>query len=70
MNNSTLFAADRTTHAKIVAISVAASVAVGLVGMMAHSPAADTSARVQAAGPALKAGKPIAVSHSDLTAIR
>ncbi len=70
MNNSTLFAADRTTHAKIVAVSLAASVAVSLVGMMARSPAADTNARIQVAGPAVKAGKPVAVSHSDLTAIR
>jgi hypothetical protein len=70
MNNSTLSAADRTTHAKIVAVSLAASVAVGLVGMMARSPAADANARTQVAGPAVKAGKPVVVSHSEITAIR
>jgi hypothetical protein len=70
MNNSTLPAADRATHVKIVAISLAASVAAGLVGMTARTPAADATARVQAAGPAVKAGKPVAVSHSDLTVIR
>ena len=32
-------AADRATHAKIVAISLPASVAFGVIGMMAHSPA-------------------------------
>ena len=69
MDSSTLPAADHTTHAKIIALSLAASVAAGLVGMMAHSPA-DTNARIQAAGPALKAGKPITVSHSGMTAIR
>ena len=69
MNNSTLPAADRTTHAKIVAISLAASVAVGLVGTMARSPA-DTNARIQAAGPAVKAGKPVAVSHNGMIVTR
>ncbi len=34
-----LDAADRATQAKIAAISLAVSVAFGLVGMMAHSPA-------------------------------
>jgi hypothetical protein len=38
--------------------------------VMAHSPAGDAGARVQVAGPAVKAGKPIAVSHSGQTAIR
>jgi hypothetical protein len=71
MDNSTLPAADRTTHAKIIALSLAASLAAGLVSMTAHSPGADTNARIQAAGPALmKAGKPVTVSHSGMTAIR
>jgi hypothetical protein len=71
MNNSTIFAADRTTHVKIVAISLAASMAVLLVGMTARTtPVTDTTARIQVAGPAVKAGKPVAVSHSDTTAIR
>jgi hypothetical protein len=67
MGNSTIHGADRATHAKIVALSLAASVAVGLVGMMARSPAADTHVQ---AGLVLKAGKPVVVSHSELTAIR
>jgi hypothetical protein len=70
MNNSILSAADRTTHAKIVALSLAASIAAGLVGMMARNPAADANAHIQTAGPAVKAGKPVAVSHSGMTAIR
>jgi hypothetical protein len=70
MDNSTIPAADRTTHAKIVAISLAASVAVGLVGMMARSPAVDTNAHVQASGPAVKAGKQVAVSHNGMTVFR
>jgi hypothetical protein len=71
MNNSVLLGADRTTHAKIVAISLAASAAVLLVGAMARPPAMpDTNARIQVAGPAVQAGKPIAVTGSDTTAIR
>ncbi len=69
MSNSTIVGADRTTHVKIVAISLAASVAVLLVGMTArNTTVADT--RIQAAGPAMKAGKPVAVSHSDTIVIR
>jgi hypothetical protein len=66
MDNSTLLAADRATHAKIVAIALAASVAIGLAGMMARSPdVIDLNA-----GPVVKAGKPVTVTHNDLTAIR
>jgi hypothetical protein len=63
MDNSTIPAADRTTHAKIVALSLAASVAVGLVGMMAHGPAVDANAH-------MKAGKPVVISHSGVTVVR
>ena len=69
MDNSTIFAADRTTHLKIVAISLAACVAVLLVGMTARNmTAADAAAHV--AGPVVKAGKPVAVSHINATVIR
>lgn len=71
MNNSTIFTADRTTHVKIVAVSLAASIAVLLVGITArNTTATDTTARIVVAGPAVKAGKPIAISHSDLTVVR
>ena len=71
MNNSTIFAADRNTHLKILGVAVVASIAVLLVGMTARSTTVgDTTARIQAAGPPVKAGKPIAVSHVETTAIR
>jgi hypothetical protein len=57
--------ADRAIHIKIVAVSLAASIAVGLVGMMARSSDTDLNA-----GPAMKAGKPVAITHNDMTAIR
>jgi hypothetical protein len=65
MDHSTMLFADRATHAKIVAISLAASVAIGLAGMTARSPDMDRNA-----GPVVKAGKPLTVTHSGLTAIR
>jgi hypothetical protein len=71
MDNSTIPAADRATHAKIVAIAFAASAAVLLVAMMARTPtAADTDARLQAGGPAVKAGEPAAIGRRDIIAIR
>jgi hypothetical protein len=71
MYNSTISTADRTTHVKIVAISLVASIAVLLVGMTARNAAVtDTTTRIQTAGPAVKAGKPVAVSHSDAIVIR
>jgi predicted kinase len=71
MNNATIFTADRTTHIKIVAISLVASIAVLVAAIAARTtPAADNTARIQIAGPALKVGKPIAVTHIDTIAIR
>ena len=71
MNNATIFAADRTTHVKIVVIALVASITVLLVGISArNTTAAGTSARIQVAGPAVKAGKPVAISRYDATAIR
>jgi hypothetical protein len=66
-----MLAADRSTHVKIIVTSLVASMAVLLVGLTARSATApDTTARIQVAGPAVKAGKPMAISHSDTTAIR
>jgi hypothetical protein len=71
MNNSTIFTADRTTHVKIVVIALVASIAVSVVGIAARTTtAADTTTRIQTAGPAVKAGTPIAISHSDTSTIR
>ncbi len=68
MNNSSLYAADRVTHLKIVAVSLAASI-VFLVVAIAARTSLETGF-VQASGPALKAGQPIAVTRGDTTVIR
>jgi hypothetical protein len=70
MNNSTIFAADRRTHLKVLGVAIAASIAVLLVGMTAHNTTALDNAPIHVAGPAVKAGKPIAVSHIETTVIR
>jgi hypothetical protein len=71
MSNSTIVGADRATHLKIVAIALAASAAVLLVGMTArNTTATDSATRIQVAGPAVKVGKPVAVSHSDTIVVR
>jgi hypothetical protein len=71
MDNSTIPAADRATHVKIVAIAFAASAVVLLVATMARAPtAAEADVRIQTRGPAVKAGEPAAISRSDITAIR
>jgi hypothetical protein len=69
MNNSSLHAADRVTHLKIVALALVASIVVLVVGITAHTTSFDTG-RIQASGPAVKATKPIAITHSDTTVIR
>jgi hypothetical protein len=69
--NHSLVTADRTTHLKIVAVSLIAAIAVILVGITARIADPDTaSARLEAQGPVLKAGKPSAITARDNTAIR
>ncbi len=71
MNNATILTADRTTHIKIVVVSLVASIMVLLAGIAARTDSgSDTTARIQTAGPAVKAGKPIAVSRTETSAIR
>ena len=60
--NHSLVTADRTTHLKIVAVSLVAAIAVVLVGITARVTDSGASANLQAHGPVLKAGKPAAVT--------
>jgi hypothetical protein len=68
MNNSSLYTADRTTHLKVVALALIASIVV-LVVMIAARTSLDTGL-IEASGPAVKASRPIAVTHGDTTVIR
>ncbi len=69
--NHSLVTADRTTHLKIVALSLIAAIAVILVGITARVTDTDVAnGRLEAHGPVIKAGKPSAVTLRDGTAIR
>ena len=68
--NHSLVTADRTTHLKIVAVSLVAAIAVVLVGITARVTDSGASANLQAHGPVLKAGKPATFTTRDGTAIR
>jgi len=69
--NHSLVTADRTTHLKIVAVSLVAAIAVILVGITARvTDDSSASANLQAHGPVLKAGKPAAVTVREGIAVQ
>ena len=69
--NHSIYSADRTTHLKIVAVSLIAAIAVILVGITARITDTGTaSAKLETHGPVLKAGKPATVTSRDGTAIQ
>ena len=69
--NHSLVTADRTTHLKIVAVSLIAAIAVIMVGITARMTDPDAAtARLEAHGPIIKAGKPSAVTVRDNVTIR
>lgn len=69
MNNSSLLTADRTTHLKIVVVSLAASVAVMFVGIAARPGASDPTA-MQTSAPVVKAGNAVIAAGSTTSTIR
>jgi hypothetical protein len=69
MNNSTIYTADRNTHLKIVVLSLIASISILIIGIASHVTPPDAS-HIQASGPPLKAGKPMAVTDSDALTVR
>ena len=69
--NHSLVTADRTTHLKIVAVSLVAAIAVILVGITARvTDESGASANLQAHGPVLKAGKPAALTVREGIAVQ
>ena len=68
--NHSLVTADRTTHLKIVAVSLVAAIAVVLVGVSARITDTGASAKLEAHGPVLKAGKPATVTARDGSSIQ
>jgi hypothetical protein len=69
--NHSLVTADRTTHLKIVAVSLVAAIAVILVGVTARVTDTGTaSAKIESHGPVLKAGKPATITSRDGSSIQ
>jgi hypothetical protein len=68
--NHSLVTADRTTHLKIVAVSLIAAIAVILVGVTARVTDSGASANLQAHGPVLKAGKPAAITAREASILQ
>jgi hypothetical protein len=69
--NHSLVTADRTTHMKIVAVSLIAAIAVILVGITARITDADTTtARLETHGPIVKANKPSTITAREGVAVR
>ena len=65
MNNSSLTSADGATHLKVVVVSLVAAILVVGVGILAKPTFADggvTASRLEASGPVIRAGKPIATA--------
>jgi len=71
MNNSSIATADRLTHLKIVAVSLVAAIAVVVVGITARPTVGDgVTARLKAEAPIVQAGKPMALTRRDTSAVR
>ena len=64
--NHSIYSADRSTHLKIVVVALVAGIAVAGFGISARSSSDDyaQTARV------IKAGKPVAVTSSNMMVVR
>ena len=71
MNNSSLVTADRSTHLKIVVVSLVAAIVVIAVGVAARAPVNETAtARVKSDGRVIQAGKPVTVTVREGATVR
>jgi hypothetical protein len=69
--NHSLVTADRTTHLKIVVVSLIAAIVVVTVGVTARVTQSNTTtARIQVDTPVIKAGKAISITRGDDFTVR
>ncbi len=69
--NSSLKTADRTTHLKIVVVSLVASIAIVVIGITAHTvPYGAADGRLQFDNVVMKAGEPMQFTSSEANPIR
>ena len=64
--NHSIYSADRTTHLKIVIVALVAGIAVAGFSISAH----NTNDGYTQTARVIKAGKPMALTSSDTTAVR
>jgi hypothetical protein len=69
MNNSTLLTADRTTHLKIVVLSLVCATLVAGIGVASRISDTDTG-RLEATSPVVRAGTPMTAATLDRIVIR
>jgi hypothetical protein len=65
MNNSTLLTADRTTHLKIVVLALVGATLVAGIGVASRI--TDTSGRLEATAPVVKAAAPMTAATRERT---
>jgi len=70
MNNHSMRTADRTTHLKIVVVSLIAGIVVVAGGIAARPTLPDMSTQLEARAPVLKTGAQVIWSSSDTRTIR
>ena len=68
--NYSIATADRTTHLKIVVVSLIAGIVVVIGGIAARPSLPDMSTQLEARAPVLKAGKPVIWTSHDQNTIR
>ena len=65
--NHSICSADRATHLKIVAVALAAAISLAALTISSHITADVASDKITAV---IKAGKPVAMTRTDLTVMR
>jgi len=65
--NHSIYSADRTTHLKIVVVALIAGIAVAGFGISARS---STDEGFTQTARVIKAGKPVAITNSEMSVIR
>lgn len=73
MNNTSLTSADSHTHLKVVVVSLIAGIlviGVGIAASPSFNQSGATATRMEATGPVIRAGKPMAVTAGETATIR
>ncbi|UFX44461.1 hypothetical protein HAP47_0036655 [Bradyrhizobium sp. 41S5] len=65
--NHSICSADRATHLKIVVVALAAAISLAALAISSHITADVASDRITAV---IKAGKPVAMTLTDMTVMR